>query len=206
VIHKVRLRSRNLCCICHEWSVQVHHILPTADGGPDDIENAAPLCPNCHDKYGGNPSKRQQIREVRDRWYKEVENKYGSMQETVCQLSVRLTAVESSLAGSSPVELEPVGVLSFSASLGESAGGNQSLVKDISHIAFGGDLLGEARSLFVATASVFGGGYSSGYIVPDDDNETTFLLYRDSGALAACMEALVAGCRETRPQNVALSF
>lgn len=30
--------------------LECHHILPLADGGPDEIENAVALCPNCHRK------------------------------------------------------------------------------------------------------------------------------------------------------------
>jgi 5-methylcytosine-specific restriction protein A len=26
----------------------VHHIVPLAEGGPDDLGNTAALCPNCH--------------------------------------------------------------------------------------------------------------------------------------------------------------
>jgi 5-methylcytosine-specific restriction endonuclease McrA len=28
--------------------LEVHHIIPLAEGGPDTVENAAALCPNCH--------------------------------------------------------------------------------------------------------------------------------------------------------------
>ncbi len=28
--------------------LEVHHVRPLADGGPDTIENAAGVCPNCH--------------------------------------------------------------------------------------------------------------------------------------------------------------
>ena len=30
--------------------LEVHHIVQLADGGPDTVENAAALCPNCHRK------------------------------------------------------------------------------------------------------------------------------------------------------------
>lgn len=39
------------CCICKRLhGVQLHHITPREEGGSDDIENAIPLCPNCHDE------------------------------------------------------------------------------------------------------------------------------------------------------------
>jgi hypothetical protein len=42
------------CCICGTLhKVQVHHIIPQEEGGTDDIDNAVPLCPNCHDEVHG---------------------------------------------------------------------------------------------------------------------------------------------------------
>jgi len=61
------------CVICHEPFVEIHHIIPQNESGPDTIENAAPLCAGCHDKYGDSPSKRKQIIEFRERWYQIVE-------------------------------------------------------------------------------------------------------------------------------------
>src|SRR5579862_560187 len=62
------------CCVCHETFVEVHHILPEADGGPSTIENAAPLCARHHDLFGGNPEKRAAIKAMRDAWWEEVKN------------------------------------------------------------------------------------------------------------------------------------
>ena len=66
---KVKRRAHFRCCICRNFFVEAHHIIPQADGGPDDIDNAAPLCPSCHDKFGNNPDKRKTIRQMRDQWY-----------------------------------------------------------------------------------------------------------------------------------------
>ena len=66
---EVKEKAAFRCCICQNIIVQVHHIKPTKDGGSDDIENAAPLCPNCHDYFGDNPSKRKGIKQMRDWWY-----------------------------------------------------------------------------------------------------------------------------------------
>ena len=67
---KIRERAHFRCCICHTVDVDIHHIVPQADGGENTEDNAAPLCPNCHGKYGANPKKRKIIREMRDHWYK----------------------------------------------------------------------------------------------------------------------------------------
>jgi rubrerythrin len=58
------------CCVCRSHpATHVHHIIPQKDGGPDTEDNAAPLCPNCHDTYGGNPEKRKFITRNRNDWY-----------------------------------------------------------------------------------------------------------------------------------------
>lgn len=49
--------------------MEVHHIHPEAQGGPNTLDNAAPLCGSCHGQYGGNPVLRKQMREMRDHWW-----------------------------------------------------------------------------------------------------------------------------------------
>lgn len=66
---KVRKQAHFRCCICRSIGVEVHHIVPQEEAGPDTEENAAPLCPSCHEIYGANPIKRKFIREARDFWY-----------------------------------------------------------------------------------------------------------------------------------------
>lgn len=82
---KVRRRAHFACCLCHDFGVEIHHIIPQEDGGPDDEDNAAPLCPSCHEKFGANPTKRKVIREMRDFWYEICETRfpadYGVLRE-----------------------------------------------------------------------------------------------------------------------------
>ena len=73
----VRRRAAFRCCRCHAIGVEIHHILSQADDGPDTEDNAAPLCPNCHTWFGGNPEKRREIRQMRDWWYEVCETQYG---------------------------------------------------------------------------------------------------------------------------------
>jgi HNH endonuclease len=69
---RVKDKANFTCCWCRdqEKKVEIHHITPQADGGPDTEDNAAPLCSNCHTAYGGNPEMRKEIRGRRDNWYK----------------------------------------------------------------------------------------------------------------------------------------
>jgi len=75
---QVKEAANNKCCICQTPGVEIHHIIPQSEGGPDTFENAAPLCPTCHSIYGGNPIKRKAIREARDIWYQKCKNMYSS--------------------------------------------------------------------------------------------------------------------------------
>ena len=67
----VKKRASFTCCWCRdrEKKVEVHHIIPQAEGGSDDEANAAPLCGSCHQLYGANPDLRKEIRLRRNHLY-----------------------------------------------------------------------------------------------------------------------------------------
>lgn len=77
IINQVKEMADFMCCRCKHISFEVHHIIPPKDGGTDTLENAAPLCPNCHVDFGDNPIKRKEITQMRDSWYKRVKEKYS---------------------------------------------------------------------------------------------------------------------------------
>lgn len=55
-VEKLLADTGRRCCLCGTLhKVQVHHITPLNEGGTDDIDNAIPLCPNCHDEVHGGP-------------------------------------------------------------------------------------------------------------------------------------------------------
>jgi hypothetical protein len=92
-------KQAHFCCvICHDPFVEVHHIVPQSDGGPDTIENAAPLCGTCHNLFGGNPDKRKQIREMRDFWWEVCEKKNAS--PDVVALNKKLDSIQSEVQNS----------------------------------------------------------------------------------------------------------
>jgi len=68
---QVKRKADFTCCWCRDRrnKVDVHHIIPEAEGGPDDEDNAAPLCGTCHDLYGGNPDLRKEIKLRRNQWF-----------------------------------------------------------------------------------------------------------------------------------------
>lgn len=76
------------CCLCHKFcgiKLEVHHIRLESEGGKNTLENAIPLCFDCHadmtsydkkhpkgTKYSENELKRH-----RDNWYKKVHDGIG---------------------------------------------------------------------------------------------------------------------------------
>lgn len=79
-------------CRCHKIGIDIHHITSEAEGG-NKINNAAPLCQNCHDRFGGNPKKRKEIRKMRDRWYKIVKNKYQRDEKRWLEINEKLLEI-----------------------------------------------------------------------------------------------------------------
>ena len=73
-----RRRADMRCCLCHSIGIEIHHIVPEATGGADSFDNAAPLCPSCHETFGANPVKRKFIAEARDNWYRTCDAKVYS--------------------------------------------------------------------------------------------------------------------------------
>jgi len=83
---EVKKKAMFQCCRCRKIGIDVHHIKPQKDGGSDDINNAAPLCQNCHDQFGDNPTKRKEITQMRDNWYEAVERMYSNKVDTLFPL------------------------------------------------------------------------------------------------------------------------
>ena len=73
------------CCLCHKFcrtDIEIHHIIHEADDGPDDFDNAIPLCYECHADMGkkdphhpkGRAYTPNELKRLRDRWYELVES------------------------------------------------------------------------------------------------------------------------------------
>ena len=64
------------CCVCWRWCgsrIHLHHIVPRADGGPDTIDNAIPVCLDCHAEIEsrsnmGRHFSQAELREHKRRW------------------------------------------------------------------------------------------------------------------------------------------
>jgi hypothetical protein len=83
----VKKKSHFSCCLCHAVYVEAHHIVPESEAGSDTEDNAAPLCPSCHETYGGNPDKRKFIREARDCWYEICARRFSGDPDRLKEIS-----------------------------------------------------------------------------------------------------------------------
>lgn len=65
------------CCVCLRWCgsrIHLHHIHPRAEGGRDDIDNAIPVCLDCHAEIEsrsnmGRHFSQAELREHKRRWF-----------------------------------------------------------------------------------------------------------------------------------------
>ncbi|TAJ09969.1 MAG: HNH endonuclease [Nitrospirae bacterium] len=51
LVSKLLARCHRRCCVCHRFcgiKIETDHIVPKEQGGSDDIENAIPVCFECH--------------------------------------------------------------------------------------------------------------------------------------------------------------
>jgi HNH endonuclease len=64
--------------------------MPQEEGGPDTEDNAAPLCPTCHQLYGANPQKRKFTREVRDFWYEFCAQRFAADADRLQKIEVAI--------------------------------------------------------------------------------------------------------------------
>ena len=106
---EVKQKATFRCCRCQNIGVDVHHIVPVKDGGKDDMDNAAPLCPSCHDYYGDNPTKRKEITQMRDWWYEKCQEpwtKKGLDLDVLRQIDAKLESIK--LAQTDISDLKPL--------------------------------------------------------------------------------------------------
>ena len=75
--------SARHCSVCHRYKgvrMEVHHLIQEADGGPNTLDNAIPVCFDCHSDAGhfnnrhpkGSKFSIPELRKARDSWYKFV--------------------------------------------------------------------------------------------------------------------------------------
>ena len=101
VKRKARERAHYTCIWCHhsEFFLEVHHIDPQKDDGLSDLDNAAPMCTQCHRSYGDNPTFRKQIKERRDWWWQYCAERqppeYRLMLERLNEVAEQVRAAEA---------------------------------------------------------------------------------------------------------------
>ncbi len=101
VKREARERAHYTCIWCHhsEFFLEVHHIVSQQDHGLSDLDNAAPMCTQCHSNFGDNPVFRKQIRERRDWWWEYCKERqppeYTPMLERLNEVAEQVRAAEA---------------------------------------------------------------------------------------------------------------
>ena len=102
----VKRKAHLKCCVCEKVGVEIHHIQPEGEGGANTEDNAAPLCPGCHDIYGANREKRKFIRECRDFWYELCAKRFQEDPAALQEIIQRLDSISARLPSPPPVTPE----------------------------------------------------------------------------------------------------
>jgi hypothetical protein len=85
-VAELLVKCHRRCCICHRFcgvKMETDHITPKAEGGKDEIENAIPVCFECHaeihaynDKHPkGRKFTPEEIRGHKEQWLKVCETR-----------------------------------------------------------------------------------------------------------------------------------
>ncbi len=80
VAENLLVACNRCCCICHKFKgpdLELHHIVPVAEGGSDDEENGIPLCYECHSAvhaYKKNPIGKSysasELKRHKEKWFR----------------------------------------------------------------------------------------------------------------------------------------
>ena len=87
---KLLVSCHRRCCVCHRYcgiKMELHHIKPTEAGGNDSIDNAIPLCFECHAEVQlyndahprGRKFRPYELREHKIQWLKICEESPGAL-------------------------------------------------------------------------------------------------------------------------------
>jgi hypothetical protein len=110
------------CCVCHRFcgvKIETDHMLPAAEGGPDTIDNAIPVCFECHaevhsynDKHPrGRKFRPNELRRHKEQWLEICRERpdifvnaarttdVGPLQALIDELEFNLMVAETSSAG-----------------------------------------------------------------------------------------------------------
>ena len=86
-------RCHRRCCICHRFcgvKMELDHMVPRADGGSSEIDNAIPVCFECHaeihaynDKHPrGRKFQPAELKLHKDQWLAFCEKTPGALAQT----------------------------------------------------------------------------------------------------------------------------
>jgi hypothetical protein len=68
VAERLLVACHRHCCLCHKFAgtkMEIHHIVPRSEGGPDTEQNGIPLCFDCHAEVHNYNPKQPRGRRIR---------------------------------------------------------------------------------------------------------------------------------------------
>ncbi len=88
--NKLLVSCHRRCCVCHRYcgiKIELHHIQPIENGGDDSIENAIPLCFECHAEVllyndahpRGRKFRPDELRDHKEQWLKICDESPGAL-------------------------------------------------------------------------------------------------------------------------------
>jgi hypothetical protein len=80
---EIIFKCNNRCCICQTPFIHIHHI--DEDPSNNDIDNLAPICPNCHSQAHSSSKLTKnltapRVKILRDKWYEYCDKRRDSLQ------------------------------------------------------------------------------------------------------------------------------
>jgi hypothetical protein len=80
VAARLLVKAKRHCCLCLKWCgqrIQIHHIVPDAEGGAGIDDNGVPVCLDCHAEIEsrsnmGRSFTAEELRQHRDNWFATV--------------------------------------------------------------------------------------------------------------------------------------
>ena len=92
-VQRLLAECHRRCCICHRFcgvKMELDHIKPRSEGGPDEIENAIPVCFECHaeihlynDKHPrGRKFRSEELNSHKTQWLRVCQEQPGVLVDT----------------------------------------------------------------------------------------------------------------------------
>jgi len=99
---------RRHCCVCDKLcgiNIECHHIIPEAEGGPNDYDNCIPVCFDCHSNINhynqehpkGNSFSQSELKQLRTECYNKYTSNSDEIAKGVEELQMEVAGIKASI-------------------------------------------------------------------------------------------------------------